>query len=71
MCNLYLKNKNQAVYYFKKFTKCFDELNYFDKKQLINMVENYNLNSLDDCVYIDILKEISHLSNIIKIKMLI
>jgi hypothetical protein len=74
LCYLELKNENQAVYYFKKFTECFDDLNIIDKNRIIDIIENKINNKLEflkDSKHIHILKEVYDITNIIKIKMLI
>ncbi len=68
LCYLELENSRQALYYFKKFTDCFHDLNIFYKNQIFEMIEshiNYNLRMPK---YTEILKEITNIINVIKIK---
>lgn len=45
--------KNEPVYYYKKYFKCFYDFDYFDKKRKDKINKKYELNGLEYCFTID------------------
>jgi hypothetical protein len=73
LCYVELNDKEQSIYYFKKFAECFDDLNSFDTKHIIIMIENslyYNFKK-NSKIKEDIFKEINNFYKVFKIKYLV